>query len=300
MIARFFLIVLACFFAEVKAQNQPVPDSLMRKDFDYLFELIEHEKTSSQDQSLYLRAFLIKAKTENNWAELSNAFKNYVYYASDDLKLAYSDSMVVAAKNSKDNKIIGSAYLSKGIAYHRQKKLTEAMDLYIIADKYISKANNPDLEHKTKYQIGQIKYYLGYYEEAISIFKECIDYYKTTNVRAYLNSLHLLGLCYNMIGDHGLCTAINEQGIAEGRRRGNLEMASYFLHSEGVNQSAIHNYSVGIKTIESALPQIKSNNDFANEAVGYFYIGKNYWGLGKKEKAILYFKLVDNIFTKYD
>ena len=34
----------------------------------------------------------------------------------------------------------------------------------------------------------------------ISLFKECIEYFKEENDRAYLNSIHGLGVCYNKIG----------------------------------------------------------------------------------------------------
>ncbi len=70
--------------------------------------------------------------------------------------------------------------------------------------------------YKVKYNIAIIKYFLGFYDEAISLFTECTDYFKEKNTRAYLNSLHLLGLCHNRIGNYGLCSEINKKGIEEG------------------------------------------------------------------------------------
>jgi len=297
MIARYLLIISLCSI-HVDAQESitQIPDSLKNKDFDYLFDSIKKDSISNDLRSLYLRSFLIKSKAEENWEELSNAYKNYVHYAPDNLKLVYADSMVLAAKKTRDNEIIGAAYLSKGIAYYGQKRLSEAMDLYLVADQYISKTDDTYLLHKTKYQIGLIKYYLGFYYEAIAIFQECIDSFKPSDVRPYLNSLHSLGLCYNMVGNHGLCTSVNEKGIEDGKRMGNRKMESYFIHSEGVNQCLIHNYALAIEKIQASLPGIRKNKDFANVAVGYFYIGKSYWELGNKEKAISYFKLVDKYF----
>jgi AraC-like DNA-binding protein len=302
MIIRYFFAISLCFSHCIHAQKHiiQIPDSLKSKDFDYIFDRIEDDSISNGARSVYLLSFLIKAKTEENWEELSNAYKNYVYYAPDRLKLIYSDSMVWAAKKSKSNEIIGSAYLSKGIAYYSQKRLKEAMDIYLIADYYIKKTKDPYLIHKTKYQIGQIKYYLGYYKEAIALFKDCISYFKCFNVRAYLNSLHALGSCYKMVGNHGLCTSINRTGIAEGIRTGNTDMESNFIFCEGVNQCMIHNYALGIEKIQTSLPGIRANKDFSNEMVGYFYIGKGYWGLNDKEKALAYFKKVDEMYIKKD
>ncbi|GAA6765722.1 hypothetical protein AAFH68_16600 [Flavobacterium sp. CGRL1] len=291
-----------CFIQYTNAQKHrnQIPDSLKNKDFDYLFDRIEKPNISRQNQSIYLQTFLIKAKLEKNWEELSNAYKNYIYYAPDGLKLIYADSMVGAAKKTRDNEIIGSAYLSKGVACYGRKHLKEAMSNYLIADRYITKTSNEYLIYKTKYQIAQIKFYLGYYEEAISLFQECIDYFKDTNPRAYLNSLHSIGACYKMIGNHAMCTSINEKGIAEGIKMGNLEMKSYFIQSEGINQSMINNYAISLNKLQYALPGIRANKDFSNEMVSYFYMGKNYWGLNDKEKALLYFKKVDRGYSEHD
>jgi AraC-like DNA-binding protein len=73
-------------------------------------------------------------------------------------------------------------------------------------------------------------------------------------------------------------------------------MTAYFNHSEGINQYFKNNYATAIEKISHSLPAIKSKKDFANEAVGYFYIGKSYWSLRKREVALSYFKKVDVIF----
>jgi len=300
MISKYLLVLSLSFIQFINAQQFHIPDSLKSKNFDYLFDRIEDGNNTTERRSLYLLSFLTKAKTEENWEELSNAYKNYVHYAPNKLKLIYADSMVVAAKRSNDNEIVGSAYLSKGIAYYGQKRLSEAMDIYLIADDYIKKTNDKYLIYKTKYRIGQIKMYLGYYEEAIAIFHECINSFRYSNVRAYLNSLHSLGICYNKVGNYGLCTSTNETGIAQGIKTGNLDMEYYFIHSEGINQCMMHNYATSIKKIQSSLSGIRANKDFSNEMVGYFYIGKSYWNLNDKEKAMTYFEKVDKNYKEHD
>nr|WP_322625878.1 helix-turn-helix domain-containing protein [uncultured Flavobacterium sp.] len=292
------LSLCSCLYMGAQGLSSRFPDSLRNKDYDYIFDRIEDTLLSEPQRAVYLQAFLVKAKAEKNWEELSNAYKNYVHYAPDNVKLVYADSMVSAAKRSGENEIIGAAYLSKGVAYYRQKRLTEALDFYLVADDYIAKTNDKYLFYKAKYNIGLIKYYLGYYDEAIMLFEECITYFKEDDTRGYLNSLHMIGLCQNMIGNHGLCSETNEKGIAEGRRLSNTDMEPYFIHSEGINQSFINNFALSIDKIKAALPAIIQDGDFANEAVGYFYLGKSYWGLGNKELAINYFKKVDKIYEQ--
>ncbi|MFC6095481.1 helix-turn-helix domain-containing protein [Flavobacterium qiangtangense] len=282
---------------EAGARPAHTPDSLQKRSYDYLFDRIE-EDISHAARSAYLRSFVSKAKNEENWEELSNGYKNYVHYAPDALKMAYADSMVAAAKRSKSNEVIGAAYLSKGIAFYGQKRLAEAMDTYLIADRYVAKTGDPYLIYKTRYHIGQMKYILGYYDEAISIFRECCGYFKKGHTRAYLNSLHSLGICYKLVGNHGLCTETNEFGMAEGIRTGNRDMEPYFVFSEGVNQCLVHNYRTAVDKLQAAMIGIRANKDFSNEMVGYFYLGKAYWSLGEQEKAVAYFKKVDQIYLR--
>lgn len=299
MIKKYLLILSLCLGDQICAQeiHFKIPDTLRNKDYDYLFKRIEESENDSSRQSLYLRSYLVKSKSEKNFEKVVNGYKNYVHYSPENLKLIYADSMVYTAKKSKDNALIGSAYLSKGIVYYSQKKHDYALDNYLIANNYISKTNDKYLIYKTKYNIAHIKYFLGFYDEAISLFRECIGYFKGNSVGGYLNSLHSLGICYNRIGNYGLCTDTNLLGITEARRLANDEMRDYFTHSEGVNQYFRGNYALAIKKITYAMPAIHKNEDFANEAVGYFYIGKSYWDLKNTQMAIPYFKKVDAIFN---
>ncbi|MGO4770883.1 tetratricopeptide repeat protein [Flavobacterium sp. W22_SRS_FK3] len=298
MIKNYILLVIICFGNQLYAQEMEskISDTLQRKNYDYLFECIEATAEDKIKQAYYLQYFLSKAKTDKNSKEIVNGYKNYLFYSPEKLKLVYADSMIYTAKKATDNALIGSAYLSKGIVYYGQKKHKHALDNYLVADNYISKTSDKYLTYKVKYNIAGVKYYLGFYDEAISLYTECIDYFKGKNSRAYLNSLHLLGLCYNRIGNYGLCSEINEKGIQEGIRLDNNEMKDYFIHSEGINQYFKNNYNTAIKKITYSIPTINKNKDFANESVGYFYIGKSYWDLHKPEMALLYFLKVDKIF----
>lgn len=298
MIRKYLFLLSLCWGGQISAQELhfKIPDTLRYKDYDYLFERIEESVKDSVKQSLYLQSFLVKSKAEKFFEEMVNGYKNYLYHSPENLKLVYADSMIYTAKKSKDNALIGSAYLTKGIVYYAWKKHNYALDNYLIANSYISKTNDKYLIYKAKYNIANIKYFLGSYNEAIALFKECISYFKKNNDSGYLNSLHSLGLCYNRIGNYGLCTETNEKGLLEGERLANNEMKEYFILSEGVNQYFRGNYALAIKKINYSLPVIQKNKGFANESVAYFYIGKSYWDLKKPELAIPYFQKVDSIF----
>lgn len=289
---------LCCFLCQALYANPAykIPDSLQKRNYEYLFDKIEGHYENSALQSIYLKAFLNKAKSEQHWEELVNGYKNYVHYTSGNLRLIYADSMVYAANKSKNDGLIGSAYLSKGIVYYGMKNHILALDNYLVANEYISKTDDDYQKHKAQYNIAHIKYYLGFYNEAIALFERCLQYFEKTNTRAYLNTIHSLALCYNRMGDFGFSSEMNALGLAEGEKLSDSSMEPYFIHLEGINHYFKNNYATSIEKIAYSLPFITEYNDFANIAVGNFYLGKSYWALEKPELAITYFKKVDKTF----
>lgn len=300
MIKNYLLIIWVCLYNYANAQqkNFVIPDSLSNKNYEYFSNNIRYEEKDSIKELLYAQSWLSKAKRENNFGQMALSYKALIYKNDKKLQLIYADSMLATAKRTTDIELIGSVYMTKGAVYYDRKEHIKALDNYLIADEYISKTNNHYLIYKAKYVIGLIKNHLGFYDEATALFQECIKYFKGKNDRAYLNSLHSLGLCYNRIGKYKLCSQINQTGLNEGLRFKNLEMEPYFIHSEGVNQYFKHNYSDAIKKLKVALPAVIHNKDFANETTAYFYIGKSYWAQELQEKALPYLKKIDDAFQK--
>ena len=300
MIKNYLLIIWVCLYYNTYAQqnNFVIPDSLSTKDYEYFSNNIIYEEKDSIKERLYAQSWLAKAKREKNFGQMAHSYKALIYTSNKKLQLIYVDSMLATAKRTADIEFIASGYMTKGVVQYDRKEHMNALDSYLKADEYISKTNNPYLIYKVKYVIAQIKYYLGFYDEATALFQECVNYYKGKNDRAYLNSLHSLGLSYNRIGKYELCSQMNLAGLNEGLRFKNLEMEPYFIHSEGVNQYFKHNYSDAIKKLKVALPAVIHNKDFANETTAYFYIGKSYWAQELQEKALPYLKKIDDAFQK--
>ncbi|RTY87418.1 AraC family transcriptional regulator [Flavobacterium sp. RSP15] len=296
---NYLILLLLCFFISLNAQKKfIIPDSLSNKDCNYFNEKINYKESDSLKERLYAQSWLAKAKSERNDKQIALAYKSLIYKFDKKLRHLYADSLVIAAKRTNSAELIGSAYMTKGIVYYDDKKMMKALDNYLIADDYISKTNDEYLIYKLKYCKALTKYYLGFYHEAISLFKECVTYFKEQNDHAYVNSLYSLGQCYSRVNKYQLSSQINQIGIKAAIQFEIFRMKSYFLFSEGINQSFKHNYVDAIKKLSLALPDIKSNKDFANETLAYFYIGKNYWSQNQKEKAVAYFKKVDIIFQQ--
>ncbi|MFL9844262.1 helix-turn-helix domain-containing protein [Flavobacterium rhizosphaerae] len=271
--------------------------SLYSKSYSYLDQKIE--ESSDLNAALpYLRAYLVKAQNEQNGAEIVNGYKNLLHASPESQRLIYADSMVLAATRANDNELIGAAYLTKGIVYFSRKQHIKALDHYLLANRYLISSKDPYLKNKVKYNIANIKYYLGFYSEAIVLYTECEAFFRNENPTAYISCLHSLGLCHNRMGDYTQSNIINKFALEESQRLGTPDMIPYIMLSQGINQYFLKQYPESVKQISATLKAIIEDGDFANESVAYFYLGKNYMALKEKATAINYFKKVDNIFDK--
>ncbi|WP_291131159.1 AraC family transcriptional regulator [Flavobacterium sp. UBA7682] len=287
------ILTLLVHFANAQVENSRANNLLRQISSGALLNTSDTLKSIATAKDL-----LVKIKSEKNYREMALTYKALMYLSDKKTHLLYSDSILTAANHTKDDILIASAYMTRATVYYGQKDNKNALDNFLLADEYISKTDDSYSIYKIKFGIAQTKYYLGFYDEAISLFRECIDYFKEENDRAYLNSIHGLGVCYNKVGKYDLSSATNQLGINEGRKLENLDMESYFIHSEGINQYFKNNYSKAIKDLNSTIPSMQSKKDFANETVAYFYLGKCFWSLKEQEKAIEYFKKVDKAFEQ--
>lgn len=293
------LLIVVVHFATAQSDSTTSVDSLSGKSLEYLKNRFETNINNQAKSKIYAGAWLKKAKSDkSNYVQLALAYKASAVLAIKTQQIHYADSMIFNALRTRNKELIGASYLAKGILHYKHNQHDKALNNYLKAEQQIWQRNSPHLNFQIKYGIAQIKYYLGFYDEAISLYRECIVYFEEENDRAYLNSLHGLGLCYTKIGKYDLTTEINNLGIEQGRLFDNTSMEFYFMHSEGINQCQKSNYKVAIKLLNNTLPNIILSKDHANENVAYFYIGKSNWELKQYDAAIGYFKKIDRLFQK--
>lgn len=293
---QLLFLLFASFFS---ATAQKIPDSLKQKSFDFFEKKIQELENGNEGEKLqiYLNALLAKAKAGKDLNKMVKAYQGLAYATSGNMSLVYADSLLFTAQKINDTELIGSAYLTKAIVNYGTKNYTRSLDNFIIANDYLKNTNNLYLQHQVKYGIATIKFYLGFYDEALLLFQECTQYFKDSDIHGYLNSLHSTGLCYNKLGDYKKCSEINKLGLQVSSQLKSNDR-HYFIHSEGVNQYFLKNYIEAIGLLKDAVPAIIKNEDFSTETIAYFYLGKSYTALGQIDEALQYFKKVDKIFSE--
>ena len=198
----FYFFYVSLFFSFGKISGQEAYDKLRSK----------YENLSENDGSAlqHINLFIQKAKQEKNKAQLVQGYRDGTFFSPDkSLKIKYADSAIIAAKETDDNNLISTTYLLKGSLYYfYYKNYPAALTEYLKAYDYSKKGNDDYLKYKIVYQMGLVKSYLGYYDEALEYFKECIVYFEDktrqkshpnqiyNDNKGYLNSMHQAIACY--------------------------------------------------------------------------------------------------------
>ncbi|SFT41249.1 Helix-turn-helix domain-containing protein [Chryseobacterium formosense] len=301
MIKRIFTI-LGCLFAAI-LYSQDFYSNLREKYWVY--------EENDPRAFVYINQYIKRAKSEKNYSELFQAYKDGILY-SENKKIAYADSAIVAAKNSENNDLIGDGYLSKGaIYYFNQRKFQFALEEYLKAYEYLKDSKNEFLKYQNIYHIGVVKSYLGYHDEALKIFEECIAFFETkidgdihdntvfNNTKGYLNSLHQAIICYQALGKNQEAKKMLDEAAKKIPQTKDFYLEkSYFQKSLGVSEFKNKNYTQAIKYFDQALPELLKVNDFSWASYIYFYKGKSYEILGNQDLEVDNYKKVDSIFNK--
>ncbi|UGS22329.1 helix-turn-helix domain-containing protein [Flavobacterium cyclinae] len=279
-------------------QATPVLDStlihLSKSDYEFLLRKVnENEKNLK-----FKKAWLLKAKNEENHAEQIKAYRQLMINEPIKIKKIYADSIITVALKTKNLNTIGNAYLNKGIVFYENKELVQALNFYIKAESYLEKSQNQYDSNKAKYAIAQTKFYLGFYDEAIIIFSELEAFFIEENDRAYLNTIHALGLCNMKISNFNKVTYYNSLGLKLCHDWEIPEMIKYFEHSEAINKYHKKEYNSCIENLTKIIPLLTKESDFDNITLANFYIAKSHWMLNKKNQAIPYLLEVDKTFLE--
>ena len=259
-----------------------------------------------------IRKSIALAKKIYNNKHLVYAYEDAAYYSKEKRqKLEYSDSIIQAAKKTKDAALISKAFLAKGIIYSfNYRKYDKALDQYLSAADFADKTKDQYLIYKIKYNIGIVKSYLGYHEEAISFFTSCSTFFasqmksathpnlKFNNTRGYLNSLHQMSICYRHLEQWQQTDSLRPIATKyEGMQEFKQENA-YFLKEKGIADFRQNRYANSMRALLAAVEIFKEKEEEAYLTVAFFYIGKNHHQLGNTTLANKYLKKVDSLFRK--
>ncbi|WP_312508918.1 AraC family transcriptional regulator [Chryseobacterium culicis] len=302
------LSIIALFLCEtVFAQRQKLSDY-------YLIQR-QYENRAENDSSAlpFVRKRIFKAKREKNDLQLYIGYKDARYHSPDgNVKLKYADSTIAVAVKLKNDSLLSSAYLSKGVVfYFNFKKYKLALNEYLKAFEKNRNSTDPYYTNKINYHIGVVRSYVGYYQEALGDFESARKFFECEirkdihpnlifgNQRGYYNTLHQMAVCYRNLKDHKKADSLVKLGLNGTYKNPDyLQEYSYFLKEQGINSFFQKDYPAAIRSLQSSLQGMIKVNDFAWLTVCYAYLGRAKMELGSSAEAVLDFEKVDSIFSQ--
>lgn len=293
---------LFLFLLPIILSAQVNKTDLTRLPYDDLKKLYFNNEKNQSKQKEYAQVYLAKAKNENNPVEKAKGYYLYSLLYEGLKAIRYLDSAISCSKNTNDIKFPAYAYSQKGYVLKNQFKYREAIDNFIIAEKYARK-NNPDFYYKVKFSIAALRSEeLGEVPEALDLYRECFNYYKDKEVRtprysyAYQNILFALADAHKALQQSDSASYYNKLGFIETKFNNDDEYNALFILNEGANLVLKKNFSAALDSINKALPKMITYKDVGNTLAAYYYFGKAYEGLGRKDLAVKNFLKVDSIY----
>ncbi|GAA3724388.1 MULTISPECIES: AraC family transcriptional regulator [Flavobacterium] len=282
------------------------PDKkLYRFTYDELHNLYFANTDKPKLQLKYAETYLQKANAENINIRRAKAYYQFaiLYYNKDHKKsIRYLDSVIKYSQNSGDKFFPAAAYCEKADLLRSNFKYKEAMANYKLAEKSALE-NNIDYYYVVREYIAIAKSEdLEEYQEALEIYKECYNYYMKTDYRVgkyakdFQNVVFGIADCFKSLQNTDSTSYYNQLGLRESVITKNEHYKYLFILNEGANQVLKKNYNQALDSINKALPKMIQYNDTGNILASYYYMGKSYSGLGKKEKAAASFIKVDSIY----
>lgn len=296
-----FIFFLQSFYGQVDGKY------LKKMSYDELKMAFFKNEGNLLSQKQYANEYINRSKKEN---DETNLVRGYYFYSLTEkdltISIKYLDSITEKMKPSKeDTSFPILAFYQKGILYGKLYNYELAIENFLIVEKISQEYNNLEYYYDSKYAIGKLKSEnLGEVEEGLSLYKECLNYYKTKDTRsnnyfsdAYQRTIFAIADSYKSLNQLDSASYYNKLGFNESKKTNNNRLHYLFVLNEGANQILKKNYYATIDSVDIALPKLKGITNIGNNILAsYYYYGKAYEGLKNYKMAIKNYSLVDSIY----
>jgi AraC-like DNA-binding protein len=263
------------------------------------------EEGNYQKQLAWSNVYLEKAQKENKSIRKARGYYlvAILYYTDKPYKaIQYLDSVIKYSKIEPNKFFPAAAYCEKADILVNQRKFDEALRNYNLAEQATLKTNI-DYYYVVRNSIGTTKSEeLGEVGEALKLYQECFNYYRTKEFRGdyyswyYQNIIFGIADCHKALKNSDSTTFYNKLGYKEATITKNKKYQLMFVLNEGANEVDKKNYTAALDSINKVLPELIKIKNTGNVLASYYYSGKAYAGLGNTSKAVQNFIKVDSMY----
>ncbi|WP_298517168.1 AraC family transcriptional regulator [uncultured Kordia sp.] len=291
------IIILYCSFSLLGYAQTSLKDTLEGKNFEELKKIFYHNKNlgkteTGKEVALYT---LSKARSLKNKKAIANSFIRLCRVSYYDLELAlkYTDSCILYAMEYKLEKQLASGQFYRGLVLFKLGRYGASLKSYLKANKYYHDKGT-ETSYVLSHNIALLKLKIGSPRQALSIFKKNLKYYDEQGNFGdlYLNTLYGLSIAYIANNKKDSASIVNKKGYKLAKKIKSFSHL-YFTQAEGALQYRKGNFIEAKDSLLKSIPFLKSNKDYSNLAITYYYLGS----ISKVEETkVKYYKKVDSIF----
>ncbi len=283
------LIIGTSAFAQKK-------ESLL-EEFQNLSIQLQDTNLPSEKVKILVTQYLKKAEESTQKFFIGRAYY-LLANSSDDPKerIQYLKTAISNIKEvENESEFLTMLYMYQGATHDLNRNYYKALNNFLVADSLAEKIQSSKYLFAAKYNIANLKRLLGDYDASEKLFNEClanIEAKEDYNIITYMHILFQLSSVYYESGNATKSTDINKKGIQLAKEHGFSKYYNHFVVNEGINLSIKGDYGSSIDSIQKGYTHL----DKVDQEIAYFYLGKSYYALTEKEKAMHYFRKIDSSF----
>lgn len=295
------LLLFATLFSCMR-QEKPLPAELSRAES----VMWEHPDSALSILRSMPQSSLSSGKNYATWALLLAQARDKVYgkRLPDSLNIPSSDKLVQDAmdyfEKEGDLKRMAQAYYYKGQLLEDQKKLTEAIPLFLKSKDIMTRLDEPLFTYLICQSLGNTYRYQDLYEESLVQLKDAYQYaLRSGNGERISYALSELGRTYVHINEMDSALFYFGKSLENAKRLGNLELEAMAMGELGFVYGKLRLY-------ENALQYIRKEVDIKQEIScrelpqAYYGLGYVFFDAGQLDSSKVYFLKsleTDNLYT---
>jgi len=295
------LLLFATLFSCMR-QEKPLPAELSRAES----VMWEHPDSALSILRSMPQSSLSSGKNYATWALLLAQARDKVYgkRLPDSLNIPSSDKLVQDAmdyfEKEDDLKRMAQAYYYKGQLLEDQKKLTEAIPLFLKSKDIMTRLDEPLFTYLICQSLGNTYRYQDLYEESLVQLKDAYQYaLRSGNGERISYALSELGRTYVHINEMDSALFYFGKSLENAKRLGNLELEAMAIGELGFVYGKLRLY-------ENALQYIRKEVDIKQEIScrelpqAYYGLGYVFFDAGQLDSSKVYFLKsleTDNLYT---
>lgn len=295
------LLLFATLFSCMR-QEKPLPAELSRAES----VMWEHPDSALSILRSMPQSSLSSGKNYATWALLLAQARDKVYgkRLPDSLNIPSSDKLVQDAmdyfEKEDDLKRMAQAYYYKGQLLEDQKKLTEAIPLFLKSKDIMTRLDEPLFTYLICQSLGNTYRYQDLYEESLVQLKDAYQYaLRSGNGERISYALSGLGRTYVHINEMDSALFYFGKSLENAKRLGNLELEAMAMGELGFVYGKLRLY-------ENALQYIRKEVDIKQEIScrelpqAYYGLGYVFFDAGQLDSSKVYFLKsleTDNLYT---